>query len=126
MSISSWAFSTVSAAAPSTAALEKESAITTLANMLGGLIVVIAIIFVLAYIVKRLKLVPTSHGPLKTLAVTPLGQREKMVLVEVDGQQYLLGVTAQQVNLIDKLEQPVTIEQESFASRLRQAKSSQS
>lgn len=49
-----------------------------------------------------------------------------MVLVEVDGQQYLLGVTPQQVNLIDKLEHPVHIEQESFASRLRQAKSSQS
>jgi flagellar protein FliO/FliZ len=105
---------------------ERESALATMTNMLGGLLVVIALIFLLAYLVKRLKLVPSSHGVLKTLAVTPLGQREKMVLVEVDGQQYLLGVTSQQVSLIDKLDTPITIEQESFASRLRQAKSSQS
>ncbi|QYJ95118.1 flagellar biosynthetic protein FliO [Shewanella spartinae] len=105
---------------------ERESALATMTNMLGGLLVVIALIFLLAYLVKRLKLVPTSHGVLKTLAVTPLGQREKMVLVEVDGQQYLLGVTSQQVSLIDKLDTPIIIEQDSFASRLRQAKSSQS
>ncbi|CAM3995621.1 MULTISPECIES: flagellar biosynthetic protein FliO [Shewanella] len=117
----------VAAAATSTQApIERESALTTMTNMLGGLLVVIALIFLLAYLVKRLKLVPTSHGVLKTLAVTPLGQREKMVLVEVDGQQYLLGVTPQQVSLIDKLDTPITIEQDSFASRLRQAKSSQS
>ncbi len=105
---------------------ERESALATMTNMLGGLLVVIALIFLLAYLVKRLKLVPSSHGVLKTLAVTPLGQREKMVLVEVDGQQYLLGVTPQQVSLIDKLDTPIIIEQDSFASRLRQAKSSQS
>ncbi|QYJ83724.1 flagellar biosynthetic protein FliO [Shewanella aegiceratis] len=105
---------------------ERESALATMSNMLGGLLVVIALIFLLAYLVKRLKLVPSSHGVLKTLAVTPLGQREKMVLVEVDGQQYLLGVTSQQVSLIDKLDTPIIIEQDSFASRLRQAKSSQS
>jgi flagellar protein FliO/FliZ len=108
------------------ATLEREPALTTMSNMLGGLIIVLGLIFLLAYLVKRLKLVPTSHGVLKTLAVTPLGQREKMVLVEVDGQQYLLGVTNQQVTLIDKLDNPIKVEQDSFASRLRQAKSSQS
>lgn len=114
------------AATTTQASIEREPALTTMTNMLGGLILVIALIFLLAYLVKRLKLVPSSHGVLKTLAVTPLGQREKMVLVEVDGQQYLLGVTPQQVSLIDKLDNPITIEQDSFASRLRQAKSSQS
>lgn len=107
------------------ATAEREPALNTMANMLGGLILVIALIFLLAYVVKRLKLVPTSHGVLKTVAVTPLGQKEKMVLVEVEGQQYLLGVTSHQVSLIDKLETPVTVSQDSFASRLRQAKSSQ-
>ena len=105
---------------------EREPALTTMANMLGGLIIVLAVIFLLAYLVRRLKLVPSNQGVLKTLAVTPLGQREKMVLVEVDGQQYLLGVTSAQVTLIDKLDTPITIAQDSFASRLRQAKSSQS
>ncbi|AQS38891.1 flagellar biosynthetic protein FliO [Shewanella psychrophila] len=111
------------AASPTVASTaEKGSAITTMTNMLGGLIVVLAIIFVLAYIVKRLNLAPSNHSVLKTLAVMPLGQKEKVVLLEVGGQQYLLGVTAQQIQVIDKLDTPISIETESFAERLRQAK----
>lgn len=111
------------AASPTVVATaEKGSAISTMTNMLGGLVIVLAIIFVLAYIVKRLNLAPSSHSVLKTLAVMPLGQREKIVLLEVDGQQYLLGVTAQQVSVIDKLQNPVSVETESFSERLRQAK----
>lgn len=125
MGMSSW-MATAVGSSTTQATLEREPALTTMSNMLGGLIIVLGLIFLLAYLVKRLKLVPTSHGVLKTLAVTPLGQREKMVLVEVDGQQYLLGVTNQQVTLIDKLDNPIKVEQDSFASRLRQAKSSQS
>ena len=113
---------TVAAAADKSAA---PSSVATLASMVGGLIVVLLLIFALAYMVKRLNLVPSSQGVLKTLAVTPLGQKEKLVLVEVDGQQYLLGVTPHQVNLVDKLSDPVEISTDSFASRLRQAKSSQ-
>ncbi|QDE33276.1 flagellar biosynthetic protein FliO [Shewanella polaris] len=100
------------------------SNVATLANMVGGLIVVLALIFLLAYIVKRLKLVPSSGGVIKTVAVTSVGQREKVVLVEVNGQQYLLGVTSQQINLIDKLTNPVDIPISSFANRLKQAKDS--
>jgi len=112
--------------ATAASAVEKESAMSTLANMLGGLIVVLILIFVLAYIVRRFNLVPASSNVLKVVAATSLGQREKVVLVEVDGQQYLLGVTPQQVSLIDKLETAVNTEMDSFANRLLQAKSKQS
>lgn len=101
------------------------SSIATLSSMVGGLIVVLVLIFFLAYLVKRFNLVPSSQGVLKTLAVTPLGQKEKLVLVEVGGQQYLLGVTPNQVSLVDKLAQPVEVSTESFATRLKQAKQSQ-
>ncbi|WP_407696591.1 flagellar biosynthetic protein FliO [Shewanella goraebulensis] len=98
------------------------SNIAALSSMMGGLILVIAIIFVLAYIVKKLNLVQSNQGVIKTVAMTPLGQKEKLVLVELEGQQYLLGVTAQQVNLIEKLDTAVNVETASFASRLKQAK----
>lgn len=101
------------------------SHISSLASMAGGLIVVLVIIFVLAYIVKRLNLVPSQHSVIKSIAVAPMGQKEKIVLVEVNGQQYLLGVTSQQISLIDKLETKVTVESETFAQRLRQAKEAQ-
>ena len=104
---------------------EKGSALMALSNMMGGLILVLVLIFVLAYIVKRLNLVPASNGVLKMVAVTPLGQKEKVVLIELEGQQYLLGVTAQQVSLIDKLDNAVKIDSNTFATRLRQAKTKQ-
>ncbi|WP_394392244.1 flagellar biosynthetic protein FliO [Shewanella woodyi] len=113
------------AASELAAPVEKGTGMDALLNMMGGLIVVLVLIFVLAYIVKRLNLVPASNGVLKMVAATPLGQREKVVLIEVEGQQYLLGVTAQQVNLIDKLDTAVKTDPDSFATRLRQAKTKQ-
>ena len=112
-------------ASNSVAQTNEVSNVATLANMLGGLIVVLALIFLLAYIVKRLKLVPSHSGVIKTVAVTAIGQREKVVLIEVNGQQYLLGVTPQQINLIDKLATSVDVPISSFASRLKQAKEQQ-
>ncbi|MGB0893680.1 MAG: flagellar biosynthetic protein FliO [Parashewanella sp.] len=98
------------------------SALGSLASMLGGLVVVLLLIFVLAYFVRRFNLSPSANGAIKTLAVTPLGQKEKLVLIDVDGQQYLVGVTPNQISLIDKINDPITIKAENFASKLRQAK----
>lgn len=110
----------VASSAPVTAAVTQPTSASTFANMLGGLLVVIAIIFLLVYLIKRFNLVPSSSGVIKTLAVTPLGQKERVVLVELDGQQYLLGVTAQQISMIDKLSTPVTIPDRGFATKLQQ------
>jgi flagellar protein FliO/FliZ len=111
-----------SGAVTSTASGAQSSHIASLASMIGGLIVVIGIIFLLAYIVKRLNLVPSQHSVIKSVAVAAMGQKEKVVLIEVNGQQYLLGITSQQITLIDKLDQKITVESETFAQRLRQAK----
>ncbi|MBV7314801.1 flagellar biosynthetic protein FliO [Shewanella sp. NIFS-20-20] len=107
--------------APLSSASEPSS-IATLASMVGGLIVVLVVIFVLAWLVRRLNLVPGQHGLMKTIAITPLGHKEKVVIMELEGQQYLLGVTAQQITLLDKLATPVAASQISFADRLKQVK----
>ncbi|GGP38526.1 flagellar protein [Shewanella algicola] len=129
LSVMAQALTDVDAANSSTTAVltrtSEASNTATLANMVGGLIVVLALIFVLAYIVKRLNLVPSNGGVIKSLAVTPIGQREKVVLIEVNGQQYLLGVTSQQISLIDKLDTQVDVPTTSFSSRLKQAKEQQ-
>jgi len=109
-------------AVPTAAKMAEPSQVATLASMLGGLILVLLLIFALAYLLRRFNLVPTTNGVLKTIAVTSLGQKERLVLVQVGEQQYLLGVSSQQVSLIDKLVEPIHIESDSFASRLRQAK----
>ena len=104
---------------------ETVSNVASLANMIGGLMVVLAIIFVLAYVVRKLNLVPSSNSVIKTIAVSSLGQREKVVLVEVQGQQYLLGVTSHQINLIDKINPDSNFVSQSFSDELASAKEAQ-
>lgn len=112
----------IASIAPAATKMAEPSQVATLASMLGGLILVLLLILALAYLLRRFNLVPTTNGVLKTIAVTSLGQKERLVLVQVGEQQYLLGVSSQQVSLIDKLAEPIHLEADSFASRLRQAK----
>ncbi|QUN06862.1 flagellar biosynthetic protein FliO [Shewanella yunxiaonensis] len=99
--------------------------ISAFAGMFGGLLLVLLIIFALAYLLKRLNLVSGTHGVIKTLAQTPVGPKERLVLAELDGQQYLLGVTSSQITLLDKLQNPVTVEANSFANRLKLSRQDQ-
>lgn len=101
------------------------SSLTSLASMLVGLMVVLAVIFALVFLLKRFNLMPAQNSVIKTLATNVVGQKERVVLIELEGQQYLLGVTAQQINLIDKLAVPVTVPESAFSQRLRQAKTEQ-
>ncbi len=116
----------LSLAASAEPAITKEpTSAATLASMMGGLVLVLLLIFALAYIVRKLNLAPSNNGTVKMLASTPLGAKEKLVLVEVGKQQYLLGVSSQQISLIDKLDDPVEVEVHTFASKLKQASAKQ-
>ncbi|WP_163935809.1 flagellar biosynthetic protein FliO [Paraferrimonas sp. SM1919] len=93
-----------------------------LVSMLFGLIMVVGLIFALAFIVKRLNLGQMASGPIKTLAIANLGQKEKVAVIEVANKQYLIGVTAGQINLIDTLEEPLAVNKPDFASILKKQK----
>lgn len=74
---------------------------TLMAQTAMGLAVVVLAIVALAWVVKRLNV--ASFGGNKTmqiLSVLPVGTREKVVLVEVGGQQILLGVAPGRVNAV--------------------------
>ncbi|MCH1920575.1 flagellar biosynthetic protein FliO [Shewanella sp. A3A] len=113
------------AAAATTAPVRNGVDYSSIAGMFGGLLVVLMIIIALAYGLKKLNLTTNSSGAIKVQAQTAMGPKERLVLVAVGEQQYLLGVTAQQVSLIDKLDTPVTIETSSFSQRLKQARANQ-
>ncbi|MCH1924579.1 flagellar biosynthetic protein FliO [Shewanella sp. C32] len=113
------------AAAATTTPVRNGVDYSSIAGMFGGLLVVLMIIIALAYGLKKLNLTTNSSGAIKVQAQTAMGPKERLVLVAVGEQQYLLGVTAQQVSLIDKLDTPVTIETSSFSQRLKQARANQ-
>lgn len=71
-----------------------------------SLLMVIALIVLLAWGIKRLNGTGLTqrHG-LKIVSQLPLGTKERIAVVEAGEEQFLIGVTAQNIQLIAKLEQ---------------------
>lgn len=64
-----------------------------LANVTLGLIVVLGLIFALAWLYRRYGNIPTfNRSQIQVLGGVSLGSREKAVLLEVEGEKLLIGV----------------------------------
>lgn len=82
----------------------------SLTRMLSGLLLVVSLIFLLGWLVRRLQLVPRQAGQvIQVLANQPLGPRERLVLVQVGEQQLLLAFCHGQITPLHVLETPVVI-----------------
>lgn len=70
------------------------------------LLLVVALIPVSLWVLKRLQGLQPTRGPraIELLAQLPLGPRERVTAVRVGQRVLVLGVTAQQVNLLAELE----------------------
>jgi len=86
-------------------------------TMLGSLILVLACIFFFAFLMKKTNLF--RHGnnknPIKVIATHPLTNKSRVQIIEVNNKQYLLGVSEQSINLLDKFESTIddiTLEQD--------------
>ncbi|ADO48058.1 flagellar biosynthetic protein FliO [[Enterobacter] lignolyticus] len=72
----------------------------------GALLGVILLIFAAAWLAKRFGLGGVKHSAargLKVSASTAIGQRERVVIVDVEDARLVLGVTAGQVSLLHTL-----------------------
>lgn len=68
--------------------------ISALSQMLVGLLVILALIWVVTLLIRRFGASRFSvSGPLKIVAGLPLGPRERVVLLQVDDVKVLVGVT---------------------------------
>ena len=77
------------------------------------LVVVVALIVLVSWLISKTRgfSVQSANPQLKTVAVLPLGMKEKIALVQVGDQQMVVGVTAQQINCLMTLEQPLSVSQ---------------
>lgn len=72
---------------------------------------VVVIIFVLAWLIKKMNLTPQSQsGLIKVVAGLNLGARERVVLLEVGGEQILVGLCAGRMNKLHTLKMPINID----------------
>ena len=80
-----------------------------LGQMLLGLLLVIGLIFVLAWLLRRVQQVgPRGNRVIKLLASQALGPRERLVLVQVGNEQVLLGLSAGRITPLHTPKKPVT------------------
>lgn len=98
-------------------------------KMIAGLLLMIVIIVGLAALLKRVNGLQRSlPGAIRVVAVTSIGARERLMLVEVGGRQLLVGAAPGRVQTLLVLDQPVAVPQPAagrqaggFAERLRDA-----
>jgi len=68
-----------------------------------GLAVVLALIFGASWLLRRLLPAGRSGAVIRIVATQPLGQRERVVLIEIGEQWLLLGVAPGSVNALQTL-----------------------
>lgn len=82
----------------------------TWVSMMMSLMTVLAVIFVLAFLYKKLVLSVPGNRTIKVVSMLQLGPKEKLVVVELNNKQHLIGVTAQQISLLNTLDEPIQTE----------------
>lgn len=97
-------------------------------QMIFGLLLVLGIIFGMAWFIRRMgSFQQVSHGALRVLGGLSVGQRERIVLVQVGKEQLLIGLAPGQIRTLHVLDEKVSInassvtQSNSFAERLQSA-----
>jgi len=79
-------------------------------SMILSLIMVLALIFISAIVLKRFNLSQQNSSQLKVIASLSLGAKERVVVVQIGEQQLVLGVCPQQISLLKNLDQPIDVQ----------------
>lgn len=82
---------------------------TSVGKVVLFLVLIVALIVFLAWLAGKSRALKFATGSeqLKTLAVMPLGIKEKVAVVQVGEKQLVLGITAQQINFLTELDKPL-------------------
>ncbi|SEH99536.1 flagellar protein FliO/FliZ [Rheinheimera pacifica] len=86
---------------------ERPSAGLGLGKMALSLAIVVAIVLTLGWAFKKLTLRLPGSRHIKIISTMPLGPKERLLVVEMQGKQRVLGVTAHSINLLFELENPL-------------------
>ncbi len=83
-------------------------AIGTFVSLGVGLVIVVALIYGSAWVIRRMNgMTGMNNGAIKVVSVMALGARERIALIEVGGQQILLGITPSTVRTLHVFDEPI-------------------
>lgn len=101
-----------------------------LGQIMISLILVLAIIFMGAWLVKRYgRFSAVADGQLRVLGMLSVGQKERIMLLQIGAKQLLVGVTPSRITTLHELDEPIIIQEQnstgdvkpSFSQRLQDA-----
>ncbi len=72
-----------------------------------SLALVIFLVLGLGWLFKKLTLRLPGSRHMKVICTLPLGQRERILIIEIQGKQRVIGVTPHSINLLFELENPL-------------------
>ncbi|SIN75670.1 flagellar biosynthetic protein FliO [Salinivibrio sp. ES.052] len=81
----------------------------SIVTMLLSLGLVLALIFGLAWLLRRLKLPGLANQPggIKIVSQLAVGQKERILVVDIHGEQLVVGVTPSNIQLLKTLDNPL-------------------
>ena len=94
---------------PFPVAAEPMAPLQSVGSVIISLLFVIGLIMALAYLAKRFKLPMAGQGAIQVVASMPLSPKERLLVVQVGQQQYLLSSGAAGTRLIDTLSEPLEL-----------------
>jgi len=97
-------------AVPSKVPVEPVTGVGALLELALALAFVLAVIVAIAWVTRRMRSAYGASGPIRVLSEVSLGQKERAVLVQVDGRRLLLGVAPGAVSLLHSAEAPQAAE----------------
>lgn len=75
---------------------------TELLSMFFALVVVLLLAWLILRVIKRAQNGKSSDDTLRFVRALPVGSRERVVLIEYHGKEYMLGVTPGGINILEK------------------------
>lgn len=80
----------------------------TIVSLGLGLLAVVAVIYGCAWLIRRMNgMTGMNNNAIKVVSVLAIGARERIALVEVGGQQILLGITPSTIRTLQAFDHPV-------------------
>lgn len=80
---------------------------TSIVSIFLSLLLVIGVVFLLAFLMRRFNVTQSGTSNLKVVASMMAGAKERVLVIEVGGEQHLLGVTAHNINHLATLSTPI-------------------
>jgi flagellar protein FliO/FliZ len=80
---------------------------TSIVSIFLSLLLVIGVVFMLAFLMRRFNVTQSGTSNIKVVASMMAGAKERVLVIEVAGEQHLLGITAHNINHLATLSTPI-------------------